>query len=223
MGQAGSQPAGATAAPALAAADRRRERAHRQAEVRRRPEVHRRRPVAAVEPFPGRRRPAAVAAAAAAADSDGEGDKRVLVTGVRKQKIEIPADAAIYRFKAASGPGRRSACWRLGVHGADTFASTSSLVDAETRFTRSTSVKIYFPTFTRYFIVKTFRDAHGFTLLKLLRHIHTTATMAVAHYLQHEEGRTKITRRDVNALLKRYAVCSLRIKSGKVFVVTTEA
>jgi hypothetical protein len=160
-------------------------------------------------------------------------DKRVLVTGVRKQKLEIPADATIYKFKSRnSGEPRRArararspaaGCWRMGQQGPDEFARAAGLADNDTRFTPSTTVKIYFPSFTRYFVVKSFRDAHGFTLLKLLRHIHTTASMAVAHFLHNELQRTSVRRSDVDALLKRYAVCSLRIKPGKIFVVTTDA
>ena len=153
--------------------------------------------------------------------SFADAKKRVLITSVRRSPLIIPEDSRRFGFENDHKNGSPM-CWRLAVTSTKDFVA-SGLRNATSVFTKSTEISIYFPAFTRYFVVKSFQNASGFTLSRILQCIDTTSTMAMAYYIRNDLDREgAITMADVRRLLKLYAICALNIKGNRIYCITAD-
>lgn len=149
--------------------------------------------------------------------------KRVTVTGVRKLPLLIPEESKRFGFENDL-KGGTPMCWKLASETATQFAK-SGLRDANTIFTKSTEIHIYFPAFTRYFAVKSFQSRPGFTLSHILKCIETTAVGAMAYYIKNDlpgGAGARVTSTLIKKLLRLYAMCAINIKGNRVYCITAD-
>lgn len=147
--------------------------------------------------------------------------RRVTVTGIRKLPLVIPEDCKRFGFENDL-KGGVPMCWKLASETSVQFGK-AGLRDVRSIFTKSTEINIYFPTFTRYFAVKSFQSRTGFTLSHILKCIETTAVGAMAFYIKNDlRGSPRVTSALVKKLLRLYAMCALNIKGNKVYCITAD-
>lgn len=150
----------------------------------------------------------------------------------RKSRLsELPRDAAYYPFERGQGAvagaaagdrrqrgGMQHACWRLSQPSADFLATGINDANKNIKFTPSRSIRVYFP-YKGDVWSRTFRDAHGYSLAKILRAVEMTAAAAVINSL-HDSVMdvATITPQVVQAELHRLSLCELSFKWPNVYV-----
>lgn len=148
--------------------------------------------------------------------------KVVTTNGVRKVALVIP-DSKRFSFQNDL-KGGAPMCWRLATETANQFVA-SGLRDSSLIFTKSTEIHIYFPAFTRYFVVKSFQSQNGFTLAHIMRCIEATSLRAMAYFTKNDipDGKKgRVTTAFVKNLLRLYAMCAINIKGNKVYCITAD-
>lgn len=149
--------------------------------------------------------------------------KLVTTAGIRKVPIIIPEDSKRFVFENDL-KGGVPMCWRLATETAKQFVA-SGLRDSSTVFTKSSEIHIYFPTFTRYFAVRSFQSRSGFTLAHIMRCVEATSLGAMAYFIKNDlpDGKgARVTSALVKKLLKLYAMCAINIKGNKVYCITAD-
>lgn len=151
----------------------------------------------------------------------GDAARKIVVSRVMVSRdLSIPDTAKIYNFITTAGV---KTCWRPTSMSADVFVQ--SLADCKLRFNRRSEIKLYFPVYKSYFVVKSFSSGSsiGFTVKRLMRLFENLAEVAMAHYLRSTSGLKDIRLGDVHRLLRAYAVCSLRVQGNRIYAFTRDA
>lgn len=112
-------------------------------------------------------------------------------------------------FAALTG---NTVCWKLDVP-PERFAELLAVPGALAL--RSHAVRVFFPVFDRYYVVKKFRSADGFTLFALLAAVHKTAVTALAYYVRDAKLADKPTLAQVTPLLRQHTACELHVARGR--------
>ena len=136
----------------------------------------------------------------------------------------IPDEAKIYWFKDVRG---RPVCWHPSTRSAEDFVLNSGVTESSAVFVplpgrRSRTLNVYIPPIDdergSYFMVKRFKDVHGWNMRKLLRDIETSLVMAVAYDLKRNFKQTHITSIDIHRQMRRIAICKFKIHLNNVYV-----
>lgn len=128
-----------------------------------------------------------------------------------------PAKAAkLYEFVPKDGSST-SIMWHLGKQTPEEFAE--SLLDIKAKFISAQNLKVYFRINKDHCARRVFSSSSGFTLSKLLHHVHSAAVSgAVMAIKKGNPSVGAVCQKDVDAFLSRRVIKCLYLSASQVYV-----
>lgn len=106
--------------------------------------------------------------------------------------------------------------WPIGKQSPDAFAN--ALLDSKAKFIKSSTLTVYFRISKDHCARRVFSSSSGFTLAKLLHHIHSAGVAGAVLALKQGDPAAVVCQKDVQSFLSKRTVKCMYLTSSQVYI-----